>query len=686
MASPIASSGSRLGGGAARDALVALLLAALGWLAPSLAVRSAKTALLDFGPGDEEAVRGFRPDWERDGAIRFRWTLLASNVSLPLHASGEDFKLRLRMRRHLVEPAQVKLYVEGRSIASFEIQADSLTPYRIGEFPLPPLEGRHPFVLSIESSSASTRPLGIALDWLEIERGRRGAFRLIPRAPLALGAFVVVCFLAPRLAGLGRLASGGLAASALLAATYGAWLDPIAADRIARFGIAPLAAAALLALAAVRLRGLRRLLRVEDDRDAGLLVALVLLGLIVRCAVLLHPRYFYPDVRIHGLFALILARRGFGTFLAEFIPNQFRYSLGLQEVGGHWYAFPYPPAFYAVAAPLVSLLHYRGDAAVSITAATVNSLEVLLGFAIARHLGLPRAVAGAGAAVLTLLPLFMTRLSLAYFPALVGHALDAAVVLFLAARYSSLPSRAGVAILAGLLSLSMLTYTQGLLNFGTLLGLFLLLELAGDRSREGRRRQLALAGAALAAGLLSLGLFYYRYVPMVTALARGEAVPEEQIVLDIQARTRVPEGETAVEETDPYAGPDLDLVRGMRKAGWRLWVFYGPFAPLVVLGVLLLVPALEGYRRRLVIAWAGTYVLLNLASGGLPGPNLVRYNKDLEIVAPLCAMGLAWLLYRAWSSRRLPLRVVALLGAFAWVVFVAGRAYAALAERLAPLD
>jgi hypothetical protein len=33
--------------------------------------------------------------------------------------------------------------------------------------------------------------------------------------------------------------------------------------------------------------------------------------------------------------------------------------------------------------------------------------------------------------------------------------------------------------------------------------------------------------------------------------------------------------------------------------------------------------------------------LLNLASGGLPGPNLVRYNKDLEVVAPLFCLALA---------------------------------------------
>jgi len=191
-----------------------------------------------------------------------------------------------------------------------------------------------------------------------------------------------------------------------------------------------------------------------------------------------------------------------------------------------------------------------------------------------------------------------------------------------------------------------------------------------------------LVGAALGAAALSFALFYVRYVPMVAALARGVAVPEERIVLDIRQQTRVPEGESVVEEVDPYSGPELDVVRGLRKAAWRLWVFYGPFAPLVVLGFLLLLPSLEGYRKRLVVAWGATYLVLNLASGGLPGPNLVRYNKDLEIVAPLCALGLASLTVRAWESRRAAVRALAVFVSLGWVIFVAGRAYTALAERL----
>ena len=44
--------------------------------------------------------------------------------------------------------------------------------------------------------------------------------------------------------------------------------------------------------------------------------------------------------------------------------------------------------------------------------------------------------------------------------------------------------------------------------------------------------------------------------------------------------------------------------------------------------------------------------MLNLASGGLRGPNLVRYNKDLEIIAPLCCLALASMGAWLWPRTR----------------------------------
>jgi hypothetical protein len=101
---------------------------------------------------------------------------------------------------------------------------------------------------------------------------------------------------------------------------------------------------------------------------------------------LLHPGFYYPDVRVHALFAWQLARRGLVEFLRDFTANQYRYSLGLQFESGHWYAFPYPPAFYLMTWPLTAWARFRPEVAVSLVAAVANSLEVIAVFAIARRL------------------------------------------------------------------------------------------------------------------------------------------------------------------------------------------------------------------------------------------------------------------------------------------------------------
>ena len=63
-------------------------------------------------------------------------------------------------------------------------------------------------------------------------------------------------------------------------------------------------------------------------------------------------------------------------------------------------------------------------------------------------------------------------------------------------------------------------------------------------------------------------------------------------------------------------------------------------------------------------------MILNLSSGGLPGPNLVRYNKDHEIVAPLFCMALATLGAWLWKTSR-PLAIL-YVAAFVWMATAKG--------------
>jgi hypothetical protein len=224
----------------------------------------------------------------------------------------------------------------------------------------------------------------------------------------------------------------------------------------------------------------------------------------------------------------------------------------------------------------------------------------------------------------------------------------------LVSRLRRLGERRVVIGLALLLALALLTYTQSLLNWGLLLPLFLLVSWAADRSPEAHRRQLGLLVGGLLGALLSLG-FYGRYIPVFVDMQRGIPLAEERILAEKLERAQRVSGVSAVAEEpdDPFSGPTFDLWRGTRKAAWRLFVFYGWFALALPLGLWLLWREAPGSdERRLIACWAALYVLLNWASGALPGPNLVRYNKDLEIVAPLACLAWARLTLALWQQAR----------------------------------
>jgi hypothetical protein len=661
------------------DLAVLAVLALAALVLPAAAARHARPAVLNLGPNDFDYVTGFREDWERDRLTRFHWTTPHATVRLPILASGEGHRLTMRVRRHLIESARVTIRAEDRIVSTFDIQADPRVAYRTIAVDLPSLDGRAPFRVTIDSASADPRPLGLAIDWMQLERvGTAARFDLLRGTGLALLLLVVVAFVAPRLAGAPARAAAAHGFALLALAVAGCWWDILAAERVAREGWAVYAGVAVVAVLIARGRRTRAALDMADSTIAGVLVILVLAALAFRLVILLHPQFYYPDVRVHALFAWQLARRGIVGFLRSFTENQYRYSLGLQMENGHWYAFPYPPAFYMLCWPLVTLARMRPEVAVSVLAAAVNSLEAFLVFGIARRLR-ARAWTGAGAAAaLALLPLFLARLSLAYFPAMVGHAVDAVVILYLLARLRELDRPRIVLTLGALIALALLTYTQSLLNFAVLMPLFLAVLLARDRSPETMRRAAGLVAAGALGAVLSLVVFYGRYVPTFIDMQRGVPMPEERILLE-KPSTPVPAEELAPQEPDdPFAGPTVNPWRGVRKAAWRLYVFYGAFALAVVAGLVLVWRAQTSWPyAAFVLAWAATYLVLNLLSAGLPGPNLVRYNKDLEVVAPLFCLALASVGEWLWSRSRW----LAMIYAGAYGAFGVARAVRYLTEK-----
>jgi len=647
-----------------------LILALLVWAVLPSAVGRAPAALINFGPHDQEYASGLRIDWERDGRTIFHWSEPSARVVFPLHLEG-DARLVLRVRRHFTEPAQARLLVQGTRVAEFQLSANTVRdpqrPWAVMEFALPRLSGREPVVAELLVAPVGSRNLGLALDWVELrptDGGRlaptEGTRRRAALAALALGVLLLLARAGALHATLGALLLG------LTELTVAA-VDPMALERVLRLGLPTFVVGVSVAVVACRLAGWDRSVSSGSAAPAPFLVGLVAAALLVRLALLLHPEFYYPDVRVHALFARELYKLGPVDFMSTFTANQFRFSLGLQFEGGHWYAFPYPPLFYILTWPLIRWAGYAPETAVSLLPALVNALEALLVFSLGRQL-LGRensGVALAAAAAVPLLPIFVARLSMAYFPALVGHAIDLLLLLVLVTLWPRLDRMKAVLAVGGMLGLALLAYTQALLNFGLLLPIFLALQATYDRSPSARRRQVGL----FLAGLIGLGVsmsFYARYIPVFAQMRQGAPMAGEEIVLERLAQSRF---SAVADEADPFTGPGFELARGVRKAGWRLFVFYGWFAPLVVLGAASLIRRTQtGDLQRLVAVWAGIYLLLNFASGSLPGPNLFRYNKDLELVAPIACLALAcvWGRVVKWSRAAAVGLALAYFAFFAW--------------------
>ncbi len=588
----------------------------------------------------------------------------------------------MRVRRHLVEPARVSVRVEGRLVHRFEIAGGGSDAYRIEEIALPELRGDHTFAADLEIATQSKRPLGVAVDWIEVVPGAARVHSTRTTRTRVL-AVVLVAFAIPAAAGGALWLAAAHAAFAALAIATGLVVDMLATERILRLGLPIYLLVGILTLFILRLPAGRRALLV-DSRWAGTLAVTVLLALAIRSS-FLHPSYYYPDVRVHARFAHLLARQGPSEFFDGYIDNQFRFSLGLQEEAGHWYAFPYPPGFYILSAPLISYGRYTPEVAVSLAAGAVNALECLIVFALARRFGAGAAASALAAGFVITLPLFGVRLSLAYFPALVGHAADALVLLFLASRADRVDRPRTIVMLATLLALSMLVYTQALVNFALLLGLFSLLQLMGRRDPRALRR---VAGVALA-GTLGLGVatlgFYGRYIPGLAAMWKGEPVAGEQILLDRFEMEQRVGGPVTPEAPDRFAADDISALRGLHKGAARLWIFYGAWSALVVAGAIMWYRGLAGPQAQLGLAWLASYPLLNLASGGLPNPNLLRYAKDLEFVAPAACIALATAVALLWKRDEPISRLAAVAMALGFLSYGVVRWYAALVVRFAPV-
>lgn len=618
---------------------------AMGSVAVFAGHRLASTAIVDLSPTDHSYVKGFR-ELEKDGPVHFRWSVVpSSEITAPVRFCGPG-SLRLRVRRHFVDPALLSVSLSGTVLGQRSVQAREDQPYEILEFQvLKAFCGSDVSVL-LESEVQNDRPLGVAVDWIEF-RSQAG-FSATPASLARGGAVPTLLAGALALVGAGWPLILGLSGTTSLLLGAVLAVDPVAGERMLHGGLPAVFLTLALGLLISRVTPLRDL----PIAQRAALFAIVFATLISRLA-FLHPQAFYPDYRVHALVQETLDRQGLSGFLDQLFELQYARSLGLQQIDGLWYPFPYPPGAYVLVGAVREVFSLSPLDASIVTAAVAASLIPLLTLAVALRLGLEPTAGLAGAFYVAIQPLLVRRMALGFFPGVIGQSMDALGILLLLNALQDQVGRTkrSVAFSGGLL-LAFLVYTQSIANFGLLVAGLLALE-AFRRSSSKAVIGVALAAALALAG--SVGAFYWRYAPVMDNVANHRPQPESVVLdrLDHLRRSALAQsGDGEVEDlNDPFAGSSINPARGVARLGSRLWRFNGPFALAMLAGLIILWRQTDRSRGNLIVAWAGVALWISLLAAGLPSPNGFQHLKDLEFTAPLFALGLGALTRRMWRFR-----------------------------------
>lgn len=617
-----------------RPTAVLLLLAALGPLAVlTLFARRATPLFVNLGPGDAPFTHGFRDGWERDGprgegATAFHWTEDGAWLRFPVVVRG-PVRARLRHARFTKTPAEITVIGEGRTVAAWTQYARG---FRLRKLDLGTWNG--PVALQFRNVGED-QPLGVALDWFQLEevRGARPTGDVLARlALLFLGVPAAI---------------GVLARSARVGAAFGIGLSAlgVAAVFVDRLGgLLALAAAAVPAfLVTVALGALARTARARRphlvDRRAVLVAWAATLAALVALS---QPFFYYPDVDTHA--DLVDALDETPSLALDPRPYQAATGAWTRGIGDTRVPFPYSPAFHVIAWPLAHAI--GAVAAVKTLAVLALGVTLLLAHALARGVDLPARAALAAQAVVALLPVTASRLSLALYPALLAQALELGLVVFLSRRIPLASARTAFALLAAV----QLAYTGSLLSVAVLVAC-----VAADALvRRETRGALRLAAAWAAAAALVVAVQYARFLPVLWR------------------------------DVLPHAGGSADDANGSALAAAlvRLAIFFDHVPPVLAASGVLLLGAETPARRVLRATLAAGLALFALR---YLLPALFRDAKEVELLAAPVAVAMAacwsWLWGRGRAGR------AAALASGAWVAaWGAWRAYALYVARFVAVD
>lgn len=595
---------------AAALAVVAALVAApaVAALVGSLRARPVR---LNLGPGDGPYVSGFLPKYEIDEKVATQWTSYAAAIRLPLSLQGGG-ELSYRYARVLPETAQVEVRFAGRTVDEFA-RRGGVFETRHAPVGGP---GAQPLAIDFKIDSHDRQRLGLKLDWLEVQP-RPGARLRLAGAARWRGALLVAA------AGF-LLAFGGwsLGTTVLFLGplagllTAGLLLDPWLTHRLTT-GVPEL----LLALGIPALAWGRRQVRAGRVSAYALraLLALCCGAFLLRAAAVNHPDFYYPDQRTHARLVEFVAEGGLDFFVHP-AKAIWEHGVWRTEAYGKTYAFPYTPAFHLPFVPL-GLSYDALLTAMKLWAAALSVVPIVLLWALARRLE----ASVLGALLLTIVPTYTSRLSFAFLPALFGHALDLAFLLWLAGHLAEIP-RSLRAWLAGaaLVTACQLAYISGVVNISVLVAALALL--AAGEAPFSPRRGLALLGMGLFGSALSVALYYRDFLGML-----ADVLPRLALGGGARAASRYP--------IEPY----LSVVAS------RSYDFFGAVYPvLAALGLVTLV--LRGKGRSLLLAWTATYFLLLL--GRAKAPDIFLHGHETLLATPLVCLAAGETLQELWRTGR----------------------------------
>lgn len=613
-----------------------LLLAALGLLS---SFQLPSDLFFDFGPNDGRYVRGFREDFEVDEPTIIHWSGDRSSVSLPFYLRGA-YDVTLRYKRHVASPAEVRFFLHD------EIVETTIVPQQ--DFDLLELTTTandwERFELTILSRSNDPRPLGIALDWMQVRPSSRfGAVLPSVGAMLAMLSWVLALYVVPRVLGLGlRVAtiSGALGAVALavLAGAHKFW--PVHASTT--LGLrAHVVGLVLVAFFLVRRRVTGSAFRTTAARWA---VYAIYLGLVVRLFALFHPDFYYPDVRTHSKFVSLIWTEGLQGFFADYIENQHTHLLGLQLVGDRWLAFPYPPLLYLTIYPL-SLLQLPVEDWMKLVPTALLAVEALVLFTLARCLGVSPRAAALAAVLHASARVLAFRLAVASYAAMFGHLWDLVAVVYLVFFFDRIERPFYAAGFAALVAISILSYAGSALVLGMFVPAFCLAFGFVDRGRRPEmRRRIAIAGWALLGALAAITSFYWQYVPEI--LLRSDTAPSSSGLVDVA----------------------ITPIAALSMTAYRLNLFYGVFGFLAIASLYFLRGKLRcSLAAPLAAATIVTFVGLNFLRAGLGATHIFQFSKDDLVILPLVAIALGVTLDEGFQRRwTRPVAALLLAGWIAW--------------------